>query len=208
MNNIYDFIMDEIRVAVEERFGGNMKQAASAWGIPNDNLNKWLNGTRSPKLKHLAPILEKLGMQFTTPNRQLDEFAMVPKVKAKAGAGSSFETDSDVEGYYAFRHSFLDREHIHGDKCKMMQVIGESMSPLIPDGSTVLIDTSDSEPRDGKIFVVRLDEEVLVKRLQKIPGGWQLVSESQNFAPIPVMGEQGPSFEIVGRVRWFGRVLD
>ena len=49
----------------------------------------------------------------------------------------------------------------------MLDVIGNSMEPLIRHKDTILVDQSVKEPSDGKIFLVGLGEELLVKRLQR-----------------------------------------
>lgn len=206
--DIFESAMASIRSVVERKFNGNRSAAAKEFGVSVQSLHAWLNGERKPGLEKLSPILKHIGASIQMPDEKLDDFALIPKVAAKAGAGSSLETDGTVEGYYAFRHSFLDRVHIHGKHSVMMQVIGDSMYPLIHDGDTVLIDQSDKEARDGKIFVVGLGDELLVKRLQKTMRGWMLISQNPEYSPLPVEGPDLETFRIHGRVRWFGRILD
>ena len=86
----------------------------------------------------------------------------------------------------------------------MLDVIGNSMEPLIRHKDTILVDQSVKEPSDGKIFLVGLGEELLVKRLQRTARGWLLRSENRDVA---VEGPDLEAFRVYGRVRWFGRVL-
>ena len=89
----------------------------------------------------------------------------------------------------------------------MLDVIGNSMEPLIRHKDTILVDQSVKEPSDGKIFLVGLGEELLVKRLQRTARGWLLRSENRDFADVAVEGPDLKAFRVYGRVRWFGRVL-
>lgn len=151
--------------------------------------------------------LEKLGGQIALPAEDIEEYAMVPKVSAIAGAGESLVTSGKIKGYYAFRNAFLERERIHPEKCVLMVVAGDSMEPLIKDGDTILVDESENTPRDGYIFVVGLADTLMVKRLSRIPNGWRLCSENRDRADTDVQGDEMETFRVYGRVRWFGRVL-
>lgn len=46
--------------------------------------------------------LEKLGGQIVLPDEELEQFEMIPKVRAVAGAGESLVTSGKVTGQYAF----------------------------------------------------------------------------------------------------------
>ena len=89
----------------------------------------------------------------------------------------------------------------------MLDVMGTSMEPLIRDGDTILVDQCAGEPRDNQIFLVGLDGEVMVKWLNKIPGGWCIHSQNPDVRDVDVVGADLESFRVFGRVRWFGRVL-
>lgn len=151
--------------------------------------------------------LEKLGGQVALPDEEIENYAMIPKVKALAGAGESLVTSGRVSGYYAFRQDFLEREKIHPESCVLMQVIGDSMEPLIKEGDTILVDERCKEPKDGKIFVVGLGDALMVKRLAKLPNGWKLCSDNKERGDTPVQGDDLESLRFYGRVRWFGRIV-
>ena len=164
-------------------------------------------GRKLPGGEELCEWLEKMHAQIVFPGEELDDFVMIPKVKAVAGAGASLETNGDISAYYAFRNDFLKREHINPKNSVMMLVRGDSMEPLIKEGDTILIDQNDKVPQDGRIFLVALGEELMVKVLQKIPNGWNICSINDRYAPLSVQGDELENFRVFGRVRWFGRVL-
>lgn len=174
---------------------------------PKSTFYRVVNGGSPPGADAFLDWLEKLGVRFVLPDEELESFTMIPKVKAQAGAGSSLVTDGDVLGMYAFRDDFLRRVGIHAKDSVMMDVLGQSMEPLIRDRDTILVDQFSKDLKDGEIFLVGLDEELLVKRVQKKPGGWILRSENRDFADIVVEGPDLETFRVYGRVRWFGRVI-
>ena len=199
--------MDAVRDAVETRFDGNVAEASRAWGVKNDNLHKWLRGDRAPKLEQIGPVLDRLGISLAVPGLELDGFDLVRKVAAVAGCGESLETEDGTLGWYAFRREFFRRLNINARACVLMTARGDSMMPLIHEGDTLLVDESQKEPKDGTIFAVGLGDALMVKRLQKIPEGWNLCSENPSSPPVPVTHENLEQFRVYGRVRWFGRVL-
>lgn len=205
-----DQVMDVLREYVEREHNGVISRAARALGFKDASLlNQWLCGLRVPSLSTLAPIMDQLGISLHAPEKGagMDDYAMIPKVEARAGAGSSLLTSDRVAGLYAFRTPFLARIGVNPAQAVMMDVMGTSMEPLMRDGDTILVDQSDREARDNQIFLIGLDEELLVKRLHKIPGGWLLHSQNPEVQDVSVRGADLEFLRIFGRVRWFGRVL-
>lgn len=130
--------------------------------------------------------------------------AMVPKVKARLTAGTgSLETSGEVEGYYVFRTKFLKRKG-RPSKMVLMDVVGDSMEPVVEDGDTVLIDESQREIIAGGMFAVGLEQEVFLKYLLRIPGKLVLQSRNERYAPIEVdiNGDLAGTVRIIGRVVW------
>ena len=164
------------------------------------------NGRNLPNGEELCRWLDEMNAHIVFPGEELDDYVMIPKVNAIAGAGASLETKGNVLGMYAFRREFLRREGINCKNSVLMMVRGDSMEPLLRDGDTILVDQNCNTPADGQIFVVGLGEELMVKRLQKTGGGWNICSLNQGYTPIPVEGDQ-EDFRVYGRVRWFGRVV-
>lgn len=102
------------------------------------------------------------------------------------------------------------RERTKGsaDGLSIIQVKGDSMAPTLADGDDVLVDRKDgvSRLRDG-IYVLRLDDSLMVKRLARQPSGRSISIKSDN-PDYPSWQDINPSrIDIVGRVLWFGRTL-
>lgn len=203
--NINELIRDAITRAIPSKFK-TLTEIAQKAGISQGTLSLYMSGKReSMQVETAWKLLDLLGYELKKEDTR--PYAYIPKVEAQAGAGSSLVTSGDVLGYYAFRHDFLGRENIHPNSSVMLDVLGSSMEPLIMHRDTILVDQATRELRDGYIYLVGLDDELLVKRVQKTPNGWLLRSENKTFSDIPVEGHDLESFRVYGRVRWFGRVL-
>ncbi|MEI3478590.1 MAG: S24 family peptidase [Bilophila sp.] len=101
----------------------------------------------------------------------------------------------------------MNRVCIHPKSSVMLDVLGNSMEPVIRHKDTILVDQSEKTLKDGKIFLVGFGDELLVKRVQRTPRGWLLKSENKDYSDITVEGADLDSFRVYGRVRWFGRVV-
>ena len=135
-------------------------------------------------------------------------FDFVPMVDARlSGGGGSLETSDRVVGYYAFRRAWLSgRGKI--DAMRLMRVTGQSMEPTLEDEDVVLVDLSQRDILAGKIYAVRMDDEIVVKRLEKKPGSLVLVSDNRRFYdPLEVQLSEQINLEVVGRVIWMAREM-
>ena len=80
------------------------------------------------------------------------------------------------------------------------------MAPTLNDGDYILVDTSDgsSRLRDG-IYVLRVEDALLVKRLAVHPFGKRVTVQSDNGA-YPDWPDCGLNkIDCIGRVIWAGR---
>lgn len=86
---------------------------------------------------------------------------------------------------------------------------GDSMMPTIEGGDSILVDHTRKDIYDGKIYCVRIDGQLYAKRLQKIPPGIVVVvSDNPKYRSfeIDLTKELDYDFEVIGEVRWWGRV--
>lgn len=142
------------------------------------------------------------------PGRSEEGFDFIPLVEAKlSGGGGSLETEDRVLGYYAFRRTWLNgRGKI--DAMRLMRVTGQSMEPTLEDEDVVLVDLSQQDILAGKIYAVRMDDEIVVKRLEKKPGLLVLVSDNRRFYdPLEVAVGEQLNVQVIGRVIWMAREM-
>lgn len=206
--NLVEDALNFLRRVIDEQYDGSLRKAAYNLGVPSQTLYAWLKyQTRTPNLKALEPILERLNVKFIFPDKQYYDYAFIPKHAAKAGAGASLETSDEVEGYYAFRNDWLLQHGIHAKNAVILEVSGDSMEPVFNSGDAILIDKADTDVKDGNIYVVTLGDELRVKRVYKSLSGIILRSENDRYPDVPVTGTDLEQLRIHGRVRWCGKVF-
>jgi hypothetical protein len=129
-------------------------------------------------------------------------------VRASAGSGAVAELEAP-RGRFGFDPRWLRRlTGSKPDRLSIITVMGDSMFPTLSDGDEVIVDGGDGVERlrDG-IYVLRVDDALLVKRLALGPTGRRISVRSDNKG-YPSWEDCDPSgLQIVGRVVWFGRKL-
>ena len=88
---------------------------------------------------------------------------------ATAGVGAVVGNEQ-VTGLAKFSHTWLRSQGLIASRCRIMRVSGESMEPTLPDGCGILVNLEATERKDGKIFVIRVGDELRVKRTVNSPG--------------------------------------
>ncbi|MEH6715267.1 MAG: S24 family peptidase [Parasphingorhabdus flavimaris] len=127
------------------------------------------------------------------------------QVGASAGPGSL--ADDEYAESMGFGPKWLRRLGLDPADLSLIAVDGDSMHPTLGDGDDIMVDHSaSSRPlRDG-IYVLRMDDVLLVKRVAMGPSG-KLSIRSDN-PQYPDWDDVSPeSVNIIGRVVWTGRRL-
>ena len=135
------------------------------------------------------------------------EFDLVPMVETRLSAGNgSFVLSENVEGYYAFRKSWVRSVATSARDLVLMRVDGDSMNPTIRSGDTVMIDAGRRTIIEGQVFALRVDDTIMIKRLSYRPGGRVLVGSDnrQEFDPYEV---DLADLHVLGQIIFFSRVL-
>jgi hypothetical protein len=88
----------------------------------------------------------------------------------------------------------------------MIRVTGDSMAPTLNDGDDIMVDHSDglTRLRDG-IYVLRIEDSLLVKRLALHPLGRMVTIQSDNPAYPDWPDCSLDTIDCLGRVVWAGR---
>lgn len=127
-------------------------------------------------------------------------------VSVSAGPGAVV-TEELGKPYFAFDERWLKAlTPSQPSKLSIVRVEGDSMAPTLNAGDDILVDLGDSADRlrDG-IYVLRIDDAVVVKRLALNPTGRRVTVQSDNPAypdwPDCSLGD----IKVIGRVIWSGR---
>ena len=89
----------------------------------------------------------------------------------------------------------------------MITVSGESMEPTLGNGCSILVNLASRRQRVGRLFVVRTDDGLIVKRAGRDDAGaWQLVSDNADKHVWPHRPWPADAV-IVGEVKWAARTF-
>ncbi len=167
-------------------------------------LNDWIDSKGGWPTTRLYS-LEQLDKEATTSghiasNRRPVE---VLEVASAAGGGAAVYDETPV-GLLWFRNDWLQRHAIDPGQSNIISVRGASMEPTLPDGCSILLDRKRREPHEGRIYVMRTEEGLVVKRLDRDDmGRWTMLSDNPDWEPALLTYGS----EIIGEVRWAARTF-
>ncbi|EGD58982.1 putative phage repressor [Novosphingobium nitrogenifigens DSM 19370] len=130
------------------------------------------------------------------------EWVDIPRLALGASAGpGTLALDEAESGRLRFSQRWLRTLGLDPGQLSVIEVAGDSMEPTLHDGDEILVDRSPRPWRDG-IHVVRIDEVLLVKRLETGPAGTiRVMSDNPAYPRIERAYED---VAIIGRVVWKG----
>lgn len=116
--------------------------------------------------------------------------------------------EEDDKPPLVFRVDFLRKLGIKNGDAVVVDSVGISNEPKIPDGAVVLVNRGDRERLNGDLFAFRVDGELLIKRLERIDGvGILATADNPNFKPKQKVYASAIDFEVIGRAVWTGALL-
>jgi phage repressor protein C with HTH and peptisase S24 domain len=127
-------------------------------------------------------------------------------VTVSAGPGSVVTAEVG-KPYFAFdEHWLKGLTASQPSKLSIVRVEGDSMAPTLNAGDEILVDLGDGSERlrDG-IYVLRIDDAVVVKRLAMNPTGRRFTVQSDNPAYPDWPDCSLDQINVIGRVIWAGR---
>ena len=138
----------------------------------------------------------------------IEEFVFIPYYDIQASAGSGlWANDEKQKNSLAFRRdwlgTFVSRNF---EQLSVISVKGDSMSGVLEDRDTILIDHTQTQPQDG-LFALRIGSDVFVKRVQRFPNSLFIKSANPEYEPfeINLSEETDESIAIIGKVVWLRR---
>ena len=130
-------------------------------------------------------------------------------VRASAGPGA-ITGDEAGKPYFGFDERWLKAlTATPASGLSIIRVEGDSMAPTLSPGDDILVDSGDTMEglRDG-IYVMRVEDALLVKRLAIHPVGSRVTVQSDNPAYPDWPDCSLVEIHLVGRVIWAGRKID
>jgi len=109
------------------------------------------------------------------------DFIEIPMVRLRLSAGvTGFQTEPDRRdgGTLGVRRNWIERSGLIPGKLIAINVKGESMEPSLYEGDLVILNTADTQMRDGAVYAINYEGEAVIKRLSRDAGEWWLTSDN------------------------------
>ena len=139
---------------------------------------------------------------------ELGEFAVIPMVDLTPRQGLGRQgIEKGAKEKYAFRRTWLQSKG-NLENFVLFEVRGDSMEPTITDGDFVLIDRSQKQVVVSNIYALRMENTVMVKRLQPMGDRRiRVMSDNKLYESYELyLGTE--NIEIIGQAIWIGRELE
>lgn len=118
-------------------------------------------------------------------------------VAASAGPGALVDREI-VLGTDTLDPGLARKLGLRDGQAAIIRVRGSSMEPGLFDGDHIVVDTADRTPRaKGGVYVIRIDDAVMVKRVALVRGALVATSDNPDAAAVP-----GGAIAVIGRVVW------
>jgi len=128
-----------------------------------------------------------------------------PLVGPRPDGAGGLVLAADPAGPYAFERAWLAAKG-DPDSLRLLRVTGEAMRPTLCDEDMVLLDLAQRDILEGKIYAIRIDDDVVIKRVGKKPGRLVLISDNRDYyEALDIDSSQGCAVQVLGRVVWMSR---
>lgn len=193
--------------------------------VSRTTLQQWENGATEASLEILGILAElyKVTPQYIIfgededmpspslpkdvgPSKLLDnEFVLIPayNIAVSAGHGMFSEGAAKPDKYLAFRRQWVKARNLNPKCLAVLFPEGDSMVPTIPEQAAIVINRERNKALDGKVYVIRIDDRLYVKRTQWIPtGGLRLISDNKAYDSFDITKAdmEASDVEICGQV--------
>lgn len=197
---------------------GSGEELSRRTGIPLSTMHSYVNGKSEPQASRLVSIAHAVQVDIewlvTGAARALDtketavdeEYAFIPLYDAHISQGHGAWTEgARVLTRLAFTRYSLRKKGLSPDTLAAVRVDGDSNEPVLSDGDTVMVDLSRNALQGEAFYVIRLDDLLYAKRLQRLyDGGVKIISANTAYEPMTVPQNKLGNLEIIGRVVWAG----
>ena len=207
-------IGDRIR-KIEELFRLKSKDFAEILRISQSHVSEIESGKAQPSKSLIRAISFAFGISekwLVTGEGPIFEgvplgmFALVPRYSIKVSGGVGHEViETKIEEIYAFRKDWLKKKG-NPNQMVLVKASGDSMEPTICDGDLVLVDRERTTIRNERIYVIRIENQYIVKRLRTTGNKIEVLSDNRLYPPFE-LDLSLENVEIVGEVIWIGREL-
>ncbi|ALQ51851.1 S24 family peptidase [Nitrosomonas ureae] len=143
-------------------------------------------------------------------NIRVNDFVSLPKYDIQTvtteGHNCAIHSEQIVD-YLAFKKEWLDMSlNVRNDCLALITIKDDSMEPTLRSDDLILTDVRRSHLENNSLYVLQLDNELVVKRIQrKLNGSLIVKSDNPNYESEELDELAAKSLHIIGKVIWFGR---
>ncbi|MEI6897860.1 MAG: XRE family transcriptional regulator [Psychromonas sp.] len=186
-------------------------------------IRKYIQGESTPNIERLITIAQTGGVsvQWLATGEEVEkkvkyidqptmskpsdfgDFVLIPgySVQVSAGFGSVGNDEKIPTRHLAFRKKWLHYKGYKPQDLIALWAKGDSMEPSIGDNNTLIVHTSETKPVDGNIYIFRLEDQLVVKRVQvNLFGSYLLISDNNFYPPMEIKKEDMEQFDVIGKV--------
>jgi phage repressor protein C with HTH and peptisase S24 domain len=196
---------------------GSVAMLARKVGVSDNAIYKWLAGRGQPSVANLVALARaaRVSIEWLATGREAapsgrasrrfanhSDYTFVPRydVRVASGRGAVIRSEQVVD-YLAFKTEWVYRRlNAEPRNLLLIEAVGDSMEPTLEDSDLILVDLGEPRFKQDGIYVLRRDDELVVKRLQRRPDG-KLIIRSDNPAYEPSVATR-ECLGIIGRVIW------
>jgi phage repressor protein C with HTH and peptisase S24 domain len=206
----------------QEKYNGSLNAVSKATGISHATLRGIRSGNLTLKEETVNLLSKYIGKPKDALIKQFgiqDVSSVMAKKSSNEKAVETFENITWIPVYDIMasagngimNYPVLCQTGFNGDeiaakfgnnhRLEGIKVRGDSMQPTVDDGDIVYINRDDTTPKNG-IFVIRIGDEVLIKRLSKLPNkSIRVSSDNEVYPPFEIdLNGENLDFEIIGKV--------
>ncbi|PSU49448.1 hypothetical protein C9J12_08135 [Photobacterium frigidiphilum] len=218
-NNPLGIIPSEQIIPFKERLkevigNDSIMSFARKCNLSDKTLRDYMSGKSYPTLDRLALIAEASGRNISwlatgiesaaIKVERVNELIHVPQYDLRASAGTGCLVVSETPiAEFSFSKEWLISQGLNGAKLSVVPVYGDSMEPTLVDEDLMLVKLID-DPREGRdgVCVIRIDDEIMVKRIQYdfMKQGYYVRSDNSAYSPFFIEKEELKRFHVIGRM--------
>lgn len=200
--------------AMNTEFGQRLKQARKAAALTQAQLAKKVGigqstiaelekiGSGSSHTPAIAAILNVSALWLATGQGQIQatktpqpidldnnpDYPAIRRVRFALSAGAhgyAVEYEQEPTAPIVFKRQWYERNGYRPEKLFAVRVMNGSMEPGLYDGDVVVVNTDAATPKDGCVFAVNYEGEMVIKRLVRDAGSWWLCSDNPDQRRYP-----------------------
>jgi phage repressor protein C with HTH and peptisase S24 domain len=180
--------------------GYSQQEIADAIGWDRSKVNRVLQGKQDSSyfLSKVEQVFGSIDEVKTGESIRDDNYRLIRKFDTEASGGAgTLTTDENGEQIQVITE-WLPK--LPDQNLAFITVVGDSMSPLMGSGDTILVHMKSGFLGDG-VYVLRLWESLHVKRVQRVAQDeYRIVSDNPIYKDLTITADDSDGFVIVGRV--------